>query len=61
MIFQRLNRTDPERIFMVMRSNETMSADDACILETNSDSVDGVRIRQTDTPRRVRPRTRRAR
>ena len=49
MIFQRLNRTDPERVFMVMRSNETMSADDACILETNSDSIDGVRVRQPDT------------
>ena len=34
---------------MVMRSNETMSADDGCILETNSDSIDGVRVRQTDT------------
>ena len=34
---------------MVMRSNETMSADDCAILETNSDSIDGVRVRQTDT------------
>ena len=49
MIFQRLNRTDPERIFMVMRSNETCAADDALILETNSDSIDGVRVRITDT------------
>jgi len=49
MIFQRLNRTDPERIFMVMRSNEALSIDDACILETNSDSIDGVRVRQPDT------------
>lgn len=49
MIFQRLNRTDPERIFVVMRSNETCSADDCVILETNSDSIDGVRVRQTDT------------
>lgn len=48
MIFQRLNRTDPERIFMVMRSNETCAADDAVALETNSDSIDGVRVRQPD-------------
>ena len=49
MIFQRLNRTDPERVFMVMRSNGTIAADDCCILETNSDSVDGVRVRQPQT------------
>jgi len=49
MIFQRLNRTDPERIFMVMRSNETCAIDDAVALETNSDSIDGVRVRQPDT------------
>ena len=49
MIFQRLNRTDPERVFMVMRSNEACSADDAVALETNSDSIDGVRVRQPDT------------
>ena len=49
MIFQRLNRTDPERVFMVMRSNETMAADDAVALETNSDSIDGVRVRLPDT------------
>jgi len=49
MIFQRLNRTDPERIFMVMRSNETSAADDCVCLETNSDSIDGVRVRLPDT------------
>lgn len=49
MIFQRLNRTDPERVFVVMRSNEACSADDCCILETNSDSIDGVKVRQPDT------------
>ena len=49
MIFQRLNRTDPERIFMVMRSNEACAADDCLILETNSDSIDGVRVRLPDT------------
>ena len=49
MIFQRLNRTDPERVFMVMRANEALSADDCCILETNSDSIDGVRVRLPDT------------
>lgn len=49
MIFQRLNRTDPERVFMVMRANEALAIDDACCLETNSDSIDGVRVRQPDT------------
>ena len=49
MIFQRLNRTDPERVFMVMRSNEASAADDCVALETNSDSIDGVRVRQPDT------------
>ena len=49
MIFQRLNRTDPERVFAVMRSNETCAVDDAVALETNSDSIDGVRVRQPDT------------
>lgn len=49
MIFQRLNRTDPERLFMVMQANETCAADDALILETNSDSVDGVKVRLPDT------------
>lgn len=34
---------------MVMRSNESCSADDAVALETNSDSIDGVRVRQPDT------------
>lgn len=49
MILQRLNRTDPERLFLVMRANETCAADDCLILETNSDSIDGVRVRLPDT------------
>lgn len=51
MIFQRLNRTDPEKIFIVCRNSEgaTQSKDDVCTWETNSASVDGVRVRQPDT------------
>lgn len=49
MIWQRLNRTDPERVFVVMQSNEALSADDCCILETASASIDGVKVRQPDT------------
>lgn len=49
MIFQRLNRTDPERVFVVMQANEAISSDDCVILETNSDSIDGVKVRAPDT------------
>mgnify|MGYP001613322849 CR=1 FL=1 len=49
MIFQRVNRSDPERVFVVMLSNETCAADDAVQLELNSASVDGVKIRLPDT------------
>jgi hypothetical protein len=51
MIFQRVNRTDPERVFVVMRNNEgaSMPKDSACGLELASASVDGVRVRQLDT------------
>lgn len=51
MIFQRLNRTDPERVFVVMRNNEgaTAAKDDACQLELASASIDGTRVRQPDT------------
>lgn len=51
MIFQRVNRTDPERVFMAMRNNEgaTLNKDDACQLELASASIDGVRVRQPDT------------
>jgi len=51
MIFQRVNRTDPERMFIVARNSEgaTLNKDDCCIWETASASVDGVRVRQPDT------------
>ena len=51
MIFQRVNRTDPERVFVVMRNNEgaAMIKDQTCQLELASASVDGVRVRDMDT------------
>ena len=51
MIFQRLSRTDPERVFINVRNSEgaSIAANDCCIWETASASVDGVRVRQPDT------------
>lgn len=49
MLFQRLNRSDPERVFIVARASEAVAADDAAIWETASASVDGVRVRLPDT------------
>lgn len=51
MIFQRVNRTDPEKVFIVVRNSEgsTLNADDVCQWETASASVDGVRVRVPDT------------
>lgn len=49
MIFQRTNRSDPERVFIVVLSNENTSADDTCQWELASASIDGVKIRQPDT------------
>ena len=51
MLFQRLNRTDPERVFVVFRNNEgaTAAKDDTAQLELASASIDGVRVRQPDT------------
>ena len=51
MIFQRLARTDPERVFVVVRNNEgtTLAKDTTCGWEPASASVDGVRVRQPDT------------
>ena len=48
-MFQRINRSDPERAFIAVLSNETCAADDACIWETASASIDGVKVRQPDT------------
>ena len=49
MIIKRLNRTDPERIFVAVLCNEANSADDAVALETASASIDGIKVRQPDT------------
>lgn len=51
MIFQRLARTDPERIFMVVRNNEgaQINKDQTVQWEPASASVDGVRVRDMDT------------
>ena len=51
MMFSRVNRTDPERIFVVMLNNEgaSLAANSTCQLELASASVDGTRVRQPDT------------
>ena len=49
MIIKRLNRSDPERVFVVALCNEANSADDAVALETASASIDGIKVRQPDT------------
>ena len=50
MIFQRVNRTDPERVFVVMRNNEgaAMIKDQTVQMELASASIDGVRVRDVD-------------
>ncbi len=51
MLFKRVNRTDPEQIFVVVFNNEgaSLSANNTCQLELASASVDGVKVRQPDT------------
>jgi hypothetical protein len=51
MIFQRTNRTDPERVFVVVRNNEgaALNKDQTVQWEPASASVDGVRVRDMDT------------
>jgi hypothetical protein len=49
MIFERLNRTDPERVFIVVQANETLAIDDNCQWELASASIDGVKVRAPDT------------
>jgi hypothetical protein len=48
-MFQRVNRSDPERAFIAVLSNETCAIDDAVIWETASASIDGVKVRLPDT------------
>ena len=49
MLFQRTNRSDPERVFIVVLSNEAQAADDACQWELTAASIDGVKVRAPDT------------
>lgn len=49
MLFQRVNRSDPERVFIAVLSNETCAADDAVQWELASASIDGVKVRLPDT------------
>lgn len=47
MIFQRLSRTDPERVFVVVQNNSgsTMAKDTTAQLDLASASIDGVKVR----------------
>ncbi len=51
MIFQRVNRTDPERVFVVMQNNEgaQVNKDATVQLDLTAASVDGVKVRDMDT------------
>jgi hypothetical protein len=49
MIIKRLNRTDPERVFVVALCNEAQAADTAVAMEAATASIDGVKVRQPDT------------
>ena len=51
MLFQRLNESDPERLFIVVKNTEgsSLTADSVCIWATHSASVDGVAVRAPDT------------
>lgn len=51
MIFQRLNRSDPERIFIVVQNNEgaAINKDQTVQWELASASIDGVKVRDMDT------------
>lgn len=51
MLFKRVNRTDPEQIFVIVLNNEgaSLAANSTCMLEAASASVDGIKVRQPDT------------
>ena len=51
MIFQRLNRTDPERVFVIVQNNEgaQINKDQSVQWELASASIDGVKVRDMDT------------
>ena len=51
MIFKRINRTDPEQIFIVVQGNEgaAINANQTVQWEIASASVDGVKVRDMDT------------
>lgn len=51
MIFKRVNRSEPEQVFIVVLANEgaALNKDQTVQWETASASVDGVRVRDMDT------------
>lgn len=49
MLFKRVNRDQPEQVFISVLCNQTNAKDDACIWETASASIDGVKVRQPGT------------
>jgi len=51
LIFQRLNRTDPERVFVIVQNNEgaQINKDQSVQWELASASIDGVKVRDLDT------------
>ena len=50
MIFQRINRTNAERIYVVMKANESgIAVDDVVQLDLTAGSADGVNIVQPET------------
>ena len=50
MLFKKLNRTDPERVFVVVENNEgaTINKDQTVQMDETTD-VDGVKVRDMDT------------
>jgi len=50
MLFQRVNRDNPERVFQVMQANEAgIAADDVVQLELTAASVDGIKVVQPNS------------
>jgi hypothetical protein len=51
MLWQRLNVSDPEKLFIIVKNTEgsTLNADDVVAWATAPASVDGVAVRQPDT------------
>ena len=51
MIFQRVNRTDPERVFIIMENSEgaTVNKDATVQMDLTAADIDGVKMRDMDT------------